>query len=117
MTDGGALPAGVSIRHELMPGDIGYLVYLHGTLYSKEYGWDHTFEAYVAGPLSEFAVSRDDRERIWIVERKGVIAGSIAIVGSSTDTAQLRWFLLHPSCSRARSREISDAGGDQVLQG
>ena len=92
-----ALPEGVTVRHEILPGDIGSLVSLHGTLYAREYGWDHSFEAYVAAPLAEFAVSRSDRERIWIVEREGVVAGSIAIVGSSADTAQLRWFLLHPS--------------------
>jgi hypothetical protein len=49
------LPAGVTIRTTLRPGDIGYVTYLHGTLYAAEYGWDHTFEAYVAGPLAEFA--------------------------------------------------------------
>jgi GNAT superfamily N-acetyltransferase len=90
------LPAGISTRSHLRPGDIGYLTYLHGTLYSKEYGWDHTFEAYVAGPLSEFAKSHSDREKIWIVEKNGTVAGSIAIVQSSRENAQLRWFLLHP---------------------
>lgn len=90
------LPAGVHIRSELKPGDIGYLTWLHGVLYANECGWDHTFEAYVAGPLTEFAKSHDDRERIWIVEVDGTIAGSIAIVAASTEQAQLRWFLLHP---------------------
>lgn len=87
----------VTIRHDLKPGDIGYLTYLHGTLYAREYGWDHTFEAYVAGPLAEFARSHNDRQRIWIVERDGVIVGSIAIVEASLEHAQLRWLLLHPS--------------------
>jgi hypothetical protein len=90
------LPAGVSIRHELKPGDIGYLTYLHGTLYAMDCGWDHTFEAYVAGPLSEFAKSHTDREQIWLVEKEGALVGSIAIVQAAQDTAQLRWLLLHP---------------------
>jgi N-acetylglutamate synthase-like GNAT family acetyltransferase len=90
------LSASFVIRNDLKPGDIGYLSYLHGVLYANEYGWDHTFEAYVAGPLSEFAKAHSDRERIWIVEREGVVAGSIAIVSASTKEAQLRWFLLHP---------------------
>lgn len=92
----GKLPVNVLIRNRLRPGDIGSLTYLHGTLYAKEYGWDHTFEAYVAGPLAEFAKSHSDRDRIWIVEKDGTIAGSIAIVEASRDEAQLRWFLLHP---------------------
>ena len=89
-------PSDVIIRHEFKPGDIGYLTYLHGVLYAKECGWDHTFESYVAIPLSRFAQSHSERERIWLLESSGVIAGSIAIVNSSDANAQLRWFLLHP---------------------
>ena len=93
---GDNLPMNVRIRHDLKPGDVGYLTYLHGVLYAEEYGWDHTFEAYVAGPLAEFARSHTGRERIWIVERDGKIVGSLAIVAASSETAQLRWLLLHP---------------------
>ena len=96
LNDTTKLPAGVDIRNNLKPGDVGYLTWLHGVLYAKEYGWDHTFEAYVAGPLAEFSKSHTDRERIWIVEHDGTVAGSIAIVEASTEQAQLRWFVLHP---------------------
>jgi ribosomal protein S18 acetylase RimI-like enzyme len=91
------LPPEITIRSTLRPGDIGSVIHLHGTLYAAEYGWDHTFEAYVAGPLSEFARSQSKRERIWIIEKGRVFVGSIAIVEASSDEAQLRWFLLHPS--------------------
>ena len=50
----------------------------------------------MAGPLAEFARSQTDRERIWIVEKDGRVAGSMAIVAATHDEAQLRWFLLHP---------------------
>jgi N-acetylglutamate synthase-like GNAT family acetyltransferase len=86
----------VSIRHDLRPGDVGYVTYLHGTLYAPEQGWDHTFDAYVAIPLAEFAKSKSPRERIWIVEKEGRIIGSAAIVKFSEKEAQLRWLLLHP---------------------
>ena len=33
---------------------------------------------------------------MWIVERDGEIAGSIAVVELSQEQAQLRWLLLHP---------------------
>jgi GNAT superfamily N-acetyltransferase len=85
------------IRTELKPGDIGSLICLHGVLYAEEHGWDHTFEAYVAGPLAEFAKSRNPRGRIWIVEESENVAGSIAIVEVSKEEAQLRWLLLHPN--------------------
>jgi N-acetylglutamate synthase-like GNAT family acetyltransferase len=97
------LPANITIRQNLQPGDIGYITYLHGVLYAKEYGWDHTLEAYVAPPLAKFATSQTSRERIWIVEKDGEIAGSIAIVESSKTEAQLRWLLL---CEEVRGYGI-----------
>jgi len=90
------LPAKVKIRHHLKPGDIGSITYLHGILYAKESGWDHTLEAYVAAPLAKFATSQTDRERIWVVEKDGEVVGSVAIVENSQTEAQLRWLLLRP---------------------
>ena len=87
----------ITIRHDFRPGDAGRLIELHGLLYSEEYGFDHTFEAYVAKPLAEFMMSQTPRERIWLVDSNGVLMGSIAIVKHSETDAQLRWFLLDPS--------------------
>ena len=86
----------VTIRHDLRPGDIGYLIYLHGILYAREHGFDCTFEPYVAGPMAEFVKLRTARERLWVVEKGGRISGSVAIVKFSEKQAQLRWLLLHP---------------------
>jgi N-acetylglutamate synthase-like GNAT family acetyltransferase len=86
----------ISIRHDLQPGDVGYIAYLHGILYAPEQGWNHTFDAYVAIPLAEFAKSQSSRECIWIVEKEGRIVGSVAIVKFSDKKAQLRWMLLDP---------------------
>lgn len=86
----------ISIRHDLRPGDVGYVTYLHGILYAPEQGWDHTFDAYVAIPLAEFARSNSSQERIWIVENGKQIVGSVAIVKFSEKEAQLRWLLLDP---------------------
>jgi len=85
------------IRHRIKPGDIGYLTYLHGILYAKEYGYNQTFEAYVASGLAEFVQSfNPDKDRIWLAETNNRIIGSIAIVKHSKADAQLRWFLVHP---------------------
>jgi N-acetylglutamate synthase-like GNAT family acetyltransferase len=86
----------ISIRHNLRPGDVGYITYLHGTLYANDQGWDNTFDAYVAIPLSEFAKSHSSRERIWIVEKGDRIVGSVTIVKFSDKKAQLRCLLLDP---------------------
>jgi ribosomal protein S18 acetylase RimI-like enzyme len=86
-----------TIRHSLKPGDIGYLTYLHGTVYAREYGYDTTFEAYVASGLAEFVESYDPKkDRMWLVEAKQRIVGSVAIVGRTKLKAQLRWFFVHP---------------------
>ena len=86
----------VTIRNNLKPGDIGYITYLHGKLYSEEFGYDFTFEAYVGEPLSQFAKRSSSRERLWVAEYQSQITGCIAICESSESIAQLRWFLIDP---------------------
>ena len=87
----------VTLRIGFRGGDIDSIVHLHGVNYAREYGFDHTFEAYVAGPLSKFARSASKRERIWLAERDCRIVGCIAITAASPDVAQLRWFLVDSS--------------------
>lgn len=107
--------AGIDIRCDLRPGDVGAIVALHGATYSREYGFDVTFEAYVAGPLAAFVLSQTIQDRIWIAQRDGRLAGCVAIVAHRTAVgapstlatppandrnpamdAQLRWFLVAP---------------------
>ena len=97
------------LRDRLRPGDIGWLTYLHGTFYAQEYGYDQTFEAYVAEGLAEFVEKFNQKtDRLWLVERDEAVVGSIAIVGQPKRTAQLRWFFVHP---KYRGRGI----GKQLL--
>ena len=103
----------VTLRTALRPGDLGTVVHLHGTVYAAEYGFDHTFEAYVAGPLAEFAIAASARERLWIAERGGRIAGCVAIVSASPRTAQLLWFLVAPS---ARGGGIGTTGSEMPIR-
>lgn len=85
------------IRQKFQSGDIGHLIFLHGTVYAKEYGYDHTFEAYVANGLADFLQSYDPmRERFWLVEIKNQLVGFLAIVSRSKREAQLHWFFVHP---------------------
>jgi GNAT superfamily N-acetyltransferase len=91
-----AEPTPSTLRTSLRPGDLGTIVHLHGALYAEEYGFDASFEAYVAGPLSEFALRGSSRERLWIAERDGAFLGCVAIVDAGDDVAQLRWYLVVP---------------------
>ena len=84
-----------TIRHRFEPEDISRLVRLHGILYAEEYGFDETFERYVADGLAELeTASILGRNRIWLAERGDRMIGSIAIVARSEREAQLRWFLV-----------------------
>jgi len=87
---------GLQVRDHLNPVDVEGVVRLHGSIYGSEYGFDPTFETYVAEPLGRFAARQTAREGIWLVEESGSLKGSIAIVEHSRPSAQLRWFLLHP---------------------
>ena len=86
----------ITIRTKLISGDLGAIISLHGNLYSKEYNYDYTFEAYVGEELSKFAKRKNPREQIWIVEYKNEIVGSVAICEYTNIESQLRWFLISP---------------------
>ncbi len=81
-------------------GDIGYITYRHAVFYSNHYGFDTTFDAYVASGLAQFAMNYDaKKEHLWIAEDGTTLVGSIAIVKSEKTIAQLRWFLVEPQIS------------------
>lgn len=77
------------------PGDIGYITYRHAIFYSREYGFDESFDVYVADGTSKFIQHHNpEKERLWIVESGSEFAGSVAIVKKDMNTAQLRWLLV-----------------------
>jgi DNA-binding MarR family transcriptional regulator/N-acetylglutamate synthase-like GNAT family acetyltransferase len=87
----------VEYREGLKPGDVGYLIYLHGTLYARESGYSQAFEGYVVKTFYEFLEHYDtDNDKIWLAMYNQEIVGSIAILAKPNSQAQLRWFLVHP---------------------
>lgn len=75
------------------PGDFGWLVERHGVLYAREYGWDASFERFVAKIAGEFDPEQD---RAWIAELDGVRAGAVLCVHEDDRTARLRTLLVEP---------------------
>lgn len=99
-----ALP-GIELRQNLKPGDLGRIIYLHGTIYARECRFGLSFESDVALRLAEFVQSRGEGDRLWIAERANRLVGCLAVVGLSPKDAQLRWFLLDPSVRGQRLGE------------
>ncbi|KHD84186.1 hypothetical protein NG54_17155 [Heyndrickxia ginsengihumi] len=85
-------PPDVLIR-TFVPGDVGYIAYLHGRLYENTYQFGKKFEYYVMKGLTEFLFDSEGGE-LWVAEINGEIVGSIAITKNNRTVAQLRWFLI-----------------------
>ncbi|MEU8322840.1 helix-turn-helix domain-containing GNAT family N-acetyltransferase [Nonomuraea sp. NPDC048881] len=75
-------------------GDLGWVVYRHGALYSEEYGWGTEFEQLVARIVGAYDPARDAG---WIAEVDGERAGCVFCVHQDDTTAKLRMLLVEPS--------------------
>ncbi|OLN96316.1 putative HTH-type DNA-binding domain-containing acetyltransferase YbfA [Colletotrichum chlorophyti] len=79
------------------PGDMGYITYRHGEIYSQEQGYGLLFEAMVARITADFLFNYDPTaERCWIAEREEKFLGCIMLVKDrdTAGSAKLRCFLV-----------------------
>jgi GNAT superfamily N-acetyltransferase len=90
-------PDAIRLR-DLRPGDAGWIVMRHAELYTRDEGFDASFEPLVARILADFLDAHDPaRERGWIAEGPdGRRLGSIFCVRLDDTTAKLRLFLVEP---------------------
>ncbi len=91
-------PAGPAyILRPHQPGDIGWIIHRHEALYAEEYGFDERFEALVAQIAAAFIENFDAaRERCWIAECQGAVAGAVLLVKESEEAAKLRLLYVEP---------------------
>ncbi len=86
----------ITISNELQPGDLGYIIHLHGRIYKEECNYGLPFEAYVASSLLEFYEKYDPKNnRVWICRHEGKMIGCMMLMNRG-DAAQLRYFILEP---------------------
>jgi len=87
----------IRVRNDLQPGDLGYVIHMHGQLYGIEYNYGVAFEMYVARGLAEFYRQYDPaKDRVWICEHGDRIVGFLLLMHREENAAQLRYFLLDP---------------------
>jgi DNA-binding MarR family transcriptional regulator/GNAT superfamily N-acetyltransferase len=94
---------GVVTLRALVPGDIGWVIHRQAVLYTREYGWDWTYEALMAGILGEYVTRFDaTKDDGWIAEQGGRIVGSIFLVRSDDPAvAKLRLLYVEPAARGA----------------
>jgi GNAT superfamily N-acetyltransferase len=101
------------IRPVGRPGDLGWMVMVHGEIYAAEFGWDSSFEALVARIVADFAANAGRPGQAgWIAELDGRRAGCVLCVPIDETTAQLRILLVDPA---ARGHGIGARLVDECL--
>jgi DNA-binding MarR family transcriptional regulator len=94
----------------LEPGDLGWLVERHGVLYTREYGWDESFERLVAQIAANFDPQKD---RAWIAEVNDQRAAAVLCVHDTPANAKLRTLLVEPE---ARGLGLGTRLVDEVVK-
>ena len=82
------------------PGDMGYITYRHGVLYTKDHGYNERIEMMVARICADFIDNLDpSAERCWIAERDGEFLGCVMLVKEpgAPQTSRLRVLLVEPT--------------------
>jgi DNA-binding MarR family transcriptional regulator/GNAT superfamily N-acetyltransferase len=95
-----ARPGGDEARATLRaprPGDLGQIIARHGQLYVEEFGYPAYFESYVVEAFAQLLRGfTPPGDRIFVAERGGRFAGSVAIKALAAGAAQLRFLLVEP---------------------
>ena len=78
----------ITIRHDLRPGDLGYVIYRASKLANHENNYGVAFEAYVAGGLLQFYENYDpNKDCVWVCEHDGRIIGFLLLVHRENNAA------------------------------
>lgn len=97
----------LAIRQEMkivvrppIPGDIGWLISSHGSVYADQYSFNADFELDIAKKVVEFLDAPKAFDRLSIAEIKGRRAGSIAVSLRPEKVAFLNFLLVMPDYRR-----------------
>lgn len=82
------------IIRKLKPGDLGWIISMHGIIYSQEFQFDLNFETSIASKIVSFYEKAVAFDRLWIKEINGERAGSIAVSAISDHMAFINFLLI-----------------------
>jgi ribosomal protein S18 acetylase RimI-like enzyme len=87
------------IRRELRAGDVEAIADLHRRVYTPEFGTNEMFvEGVAAAARSARAAGWPERGGgVWLVEHRGELGGSLALIAQPGDLGRVRWFVVHPA--------------------
>ena len=95
--------AGITVDHTFRPGDLGELIRIHGIGNDRDYGFNAVHEAYCARIATDFIIDGGgQRGRVWLARRSGRIIGSVFIVETADNVAQLRLLYVDDSARGLR---------------
>ena len=76
------------------PGDLGWIISMHGSVYSREFNFNSIFELDIARKAISLCEKDDGFTKIWIKEVDNKNAGSIAISEIDKDIAFINFLLV-----------------------
>lgn len=78
------------------PGDIGWLISVHGQVYAEQFNFDSKFEIDIAKKVITFLEAPHDFNRLWIAVTDNERVGSIAVSLKPDRTAFVNFLLVKP---------------------
>ena len=78
------------------PGDIGWLISMHGRLYWEQFKFDSTFEIDIAKKVIYFLTNHHEFNKLWIATNKDIPIGSIAVSLRPEEVAFINFLLVKP---------------------
>ena len=87
----------ITIRTDLRPGDLTYVLASHQAHYHRTYGYTAAFEYRIARALAE-SYAAGGQSRWWFAERGERRVGSLFLMDRGEGLAQLRFFYVAEDC-------------------
>lgn len=85
------------IIRDSRPGDLGWVISLHGEVYTDEFQFDADFELDIAKKIIALHENSDPFLKLWIAEVNSIRAGSIAVSRLTSETAFINFLLVLPA--------------------